>query len=134
MSRNVKLKSFAFNSRFSSILLLTCNCWYVLCVSVCRKSCSSSWILLAFLLISTHFLKALSVCSVLTAQSHLTPHSSLQYLTGATKESAVQCSVRRVCTQIADCEQFLAITIFVSSYSRRCPTVTTVTTTHLREF
>ena len=30
---------------------------------MCLKSCSSSWILLAFLLIGTHFLKALSVCS-----------------------------------------------------------------------
>ena len=30
---------------------------------MCLKSYSSSWILLAFLLISTHFLKALSVCS-----------------------------------------------------------------------
>ena len=51
---------------------------------------------------------------------------------------AVQCmqcppslSAGWVCTQIADCEQFLVIMIFVSSYSLSCPSVTTLTTTHL---
>ena len=43
----------------------------MLCVSVCRKSCSSSWILLAFLLIGTHFLKALSVSSADKVRLHI---------------------------------------------------------------
>ena len=40
-------------------------------MSVCRKSCSSSWILLAFLLIGTHFLKTLSVCSADKVRLHI---------------------------------------------------------------
>ena len=63
MSRNDQIKvvrgqlTFLFNST-SNLQLLVC----VVCVCL-KDQCSSSWILLAFLLIGAHFLKALSVCS-----------------------------------------------------------------------
>ena len=70
MSRNDQIKvvrvqlTFLFNST-SNLQLLVC----VVCV--CQKGCSSSGILLAFLLILAHFLKALGVCSADKVRLHI---------------------------------------------------------------
>ena len=72
MSRNDQIKVVRRRPRVIILLLfLTCNCWYVLCVCVCLNGCSSSGILLAFLLILAHFLKALSVCSADKVRLHI---------------------------------------------------------------
>ena len=42
-----------------------------MCVCVRLKGCSCSWIILVFLLISAHFLKALSVCSTDKVRLHI---------------------------------------------------------------
>ena len=74
-------------------------------------------------------------CPVPSPSSLLTPISDRRNNKEACSamqfNAASAVAIRGVgCTQIADCEQFLVIMIFVSSYSLSCPSVTTLTTNY----